>query len=75
MRNAGKGTVFSGAGPRKDLGGILGWSDGDSDVFRRVLAHPKLVPYLNLLCGKGYRMGRLDLLVLVFSLESRVCLV
>eukprot|EP00588_Corethron_pennatum_P033783 CAMPEP_0194350094 /NCGR_PEP_ID=MMETSP0171-20130528/107451_1 /TAXON_ID=218684 /ORGANISM="Corethron pennatum, Strain L29A3" /LENGTH=108 /DNA_ID=CAMNT_0039117609 /DNA_START=557 /DNA_END=879 /DNA_ORIENTATION=- len=29
---------------RKDLGGILEWGD-DSKIFKRVLAHERLVPY------------------------------
>jgi hypothetical protein len=58
LRNTAKGTVLGGDGasPRKDLGGMLSWEDGDSAFFRSVLAHSKLVPYLNELLGKGYRM-------------------
>lgn len=48
---------------REDLGGMLGWDAPDSDVFRRVLAHPKLVPYYHAMVGEGYRMDHLPLLI------------
>lgn len=44
---------------RDDLGGILGWRDvegADGGPFRAMLAHPKLLPYYNALCGRGYRL-------------------
>lgn len=39
---------------RFDLGGILDWTD--SDIFRSFMCHEKLIPYLNLILGKGYRL-------------------
>lgn len=47
---------MSAAGPRRDLGGLLYWPEPHSTVFRRVLDHPKLVPYLTAFCGEGYRL-------------------
>lgn len=48
---------------RLDLGGMLGWPSPHRDVFRRVLAHPRLVPYLTELLGEGYRMDHLPLVI------------
>eukprot|EP01052_Picozoa_sp_SAG31_P023273 SAG31_NODE_1910_length_6945_cov_45.108384_3_plen_197_part_00 len=36
--------------------GMLGWPSGERDPFVRMLGHPKLVPYLNMICGQGFRM-------------------
>lgn len=65
LRNTAKGTPFSGDGktPRMDMGGMLGWPAGQREVFRKLLAHPKLVPYLRELVGEGYRMDHLPLLI------------
>ena len=60
LRNstAAKETKISGDGStgRFDLGGILSWKDGCSKIFKRLLCHEKLVPYLHLLLGEGYRL-------------------
>ena len=54
LRNAVEGTSFYGSGPgRKDLGGVLEWGEKDSKVFKRVLAHPRLVPLFHGILGKG----------------------
>ncbi len=53
LRNAVKGTNFYGSGPgRKDLGGVLEWGE-ESKVFRKILAHPRLVPLFHGILGKG----------------------
>lgn len=49
---------------RLDLGGMLAWPRPHCDVFRSLLAHPKLVPALTALCGPGYRMDHLPLGIL-----------
>ena len=36
--------------------GMLGWPLPHSQPFRDLLAHPKLVPYLNTIFGRGWRM-------------------
>ena len=63
LRNTKVGSPLSGDGStgRRDLGGMLEWNDGE--LFRSVLAHPKLVPYFHLLLGTGYRMDHLPLLI------------
>jgi hypothetical protein len=54
LRNAVKGTAMYGTGPgRKDLGGVLEWDIQDSHVFKRILAHPRLVPLFHGILGKG----------------------
>lgn len=39
----------------QDLAGMLGWDIQGGSPFRKLLAHPKLLPYYEELCGKGYR--------------------
>ncbi|CAK0791722.1 unnamed protein product [Prorocentrum cordatum] len=66
LRNARAGSALAGDGEsgRRDLGGMLGWPPPHSDPFRSWLAHPRLVPYLNELCGEGYRMDHLPMVIL-----------
>eukprot|EP00596_Hydrurales_sp_CCMP1899_P006217 CAMPEP_0119034758 /NCGR_PEP_ID=MMETSP1177-20130426/1772_1 /TAXON_ID=2985 /ORGANISM="Ochromonas sp, Strain CCMP1899" /LENGTH=222 /DNA_ID=CAMNT_0006992441 /DNA_START=167 /DNA_END=832 /DNA_ORIENTATION=- len=65
LRNTRKDTPLSGDGKngRKDLGAILEWGE-DSEIFRTMLAHPKVIPYFHEFIGKGYRMDHLPFLVL-----------
>ena len=65
LRNSKNGTFLAGDGAtgRRDLAGMMGWPAGDRDVFRDVLAHPKLVPYYHAFCGEGYRLDHLPLLI------------
>jgi len=65
LRNTKEGTPFSGDGVtgRRDLSGMLSWPEGQREVFRKILAHPKLVPYYTALLGNGYRMDHLPLLI------------
>jgi len=56
-----KGDPLSGDGAtgREDLGGILGWRDVAGEhggPFRQMLCHPRLLPYYDALCGRGYRL-------------------
>ena len=46
---------------RTDIRGMLGWAE--REPFQRMLAHPTLVPYLNALCGRGFRMDHPPTLV------------
>lgn len=63
LRNAVEGTSFYGSGPgRKDLGGVLEWGN-DSKIFRKILAHPRLVPVFHGILGKGYRMDHLPFVI------------
>jgi hypothetical protein len=41
---------------RGELGGLLQWEEPWCHPFREMLAHPGLVPYLNEILGKGFRM-------------------
>lgn len=63
LRNTQAGTPLEGnpSVGRMDLAGALGWSD--TDVFRKLLCHEKLVPYLHLLVGKGYRLDHSPLIL------------
>ena len=63
LRNAKAGTPMSADGPRNDMGGMLWWPEEQSQVFRDVLTHPKLVPYYTALCGEGYRMDHQPILI------------
>ncbi|GMI24180.1 hypothetical protein TrCOL_g8501 [Triparma columacea] len=60
IRNTKRGTGMGGNGKdgRIDLGGVLQWGE-QSKFFHSVLDHPKLVPYYNEFCGKGYRMDHM----------------
>jgi len=63
LRNTVKGTKFSGTGTgRKDLGGVLEWGE-DSKIFKKILAHPRLVPIFHGIVGKGYRMDHLPFVI------------
>jgi len=65
LRNTRDGTPLAGDGntPRLDLGGMLGWPKPHCDIFRKMLCHPKLVPYLKELCGEGYRLDHQPLAI------------
>jgi ectoine hydroxylase-related dioxygenase (phytanoyl-CoA dioxygenase family) len=46
-----------GSSGRRDCGNFLSWPQSHGgDVFRSLLAHPKLIPVLNELCGAGHRL-------------------
>ena len=47
--------AFAGTG-RPMLPGVLEFPKPDCDPFRDMLAHPVLVKYLNVMCGKGFRL-------------------
>jgi len=63
LRNTRADTPMSAAGPRRDMGGMLWWPKPQSEHFREVLTHPKLLPYYHTLCGEGYRMDHQPLLI------------
>jgi hypothetical protein len=48
--------TLTGVQGRGELGGMLEWEPPWCDPFRAMLAHPRLVPYLNELLGKGFRV-------------------
>jgi ectoine hydroxylase-related dioxygenase (phytanoyl-CoA dioxygenase family) len=63
LRNTRQETPFAAAGPRVDIGGMLQWPQPHCEPFRRLLAHPRLVPYLTELCGEGYRLDHQPLVI------------
>ena len=65
LRNTKEETAMSGDGStgRLDLGRCLEWEPPHSDIFRQLLAHPRLVPYYTALLGRGYRMDHLPLVL------------
>lgn len=66
LRNTTVDTPLGGDGStgRCDLAGMLQWPKPHCDVFRSLLAHPKLIHVLNELCGEGYRMDHLPFSIL-----------
>ena len=50
-------------GARLDMGGMLGWPPPQASSFRKMLCHPRLVPYLNELLGEGYRLDHQPLVI------------
>ena len=38
---------------------LAGWDEPYSTPFRKLLVHPKVMPYLEEICGKGYRMDHM----------------
>ncbi|MBT5873563.1 MAG: hypothetical protein HOH43_09105 [Candidatus Latescibacteria bacterium] len=53
---SGGSAALQGTTGRGDLGGMLGWERPWRDPFREMLAHPKIVPYLHQIIGKGFRL-------------------
>ena len=48
--------TLRGSTGRGDLGGMLTWGRPHRDVFREMMAHPRLTPYLEELLGPGFRL-------------------
>eukprot|EP01061_Rhynchopus_euleeides_P020184 TRINITY_DN3291_c0_g3_i1.p1 TRINITY_DN3291_c0_g3~~TRINITY_DN3291_c0_g3_i1.p1 ORF type:complete len:397 (+),score=131.01 TRINITY_DN3291_c0_g3_i1:124-1314(+) len=55
-------SAFSASGPRMDMGGILDYDE--TPLFRKLLAHPGLVPHLVTLLGEGYRLDHQPMLII-----------
>jgi hypothetical protein len=51
---------FAGLEAAQDM---LGWSAEDRAPFAAMLAHPRVVPYLNEICGRGFRMDHAPTLI------------
>ena len=49
---------------RGDLDGMLTWDKPHCDVFRRMIAHPRLMPYLEELLGPGFRLEALNVITM-----------
>jgi hypothetical protein len=48
---------------RFDMGGMLGWDNPYREVFRKMLCHPKVIPYLHMFVGEGYRLDHSPLVI------------
>ena len=48
--------ALGGTSNRKDLGGMLAWERPWCEPFRAMLVHPRVMPYLYVILGKGYRL-------------------
>ena len=53
---AGNSQTLTGDHGRGELSGLLNWEEPDCHPFRNMLVHPCIVPYLNVILGKGFRM-------------------
>ena len=53
---SGESKTLKGITGRGDLGGVLSWEKPWRDPFREMIAHPRIVPYLNVILGAGFRM-------------------
>jgi ectoine hydroxylase-related dioxygenase (phytanoyl-CoA dioxygenase family) len=56
MSLSGESRTLQGASGRIDLDGMLGWETPWREPFRRMLTHPRVVPYLHEIVGVGFRM-------------------
>jgi hypothetical protein len=54
--NIGKSKTLAGSGKRLMLSGLLTLEHPWCDPFRELLAHPRLLPYLNTMLGPGWKM-------------------
>ena len=61
---ANNSTTLSGATGRGDLGGMLDWEKPHCDIFRHMMAHPNLTPYLEELLGPGFRLEGLGMITM-----------
>lgn len=57
-------TTLRGKMGRGDLGGMLTWEKPHCDVFRQMIAHPRLMPYLEELLGSGPRLEGLGIITM-----------
>ncbi len=48
--------ALEGTSHRRDLGGMLAWERPWCEPFRALLVHPRVVPYLEVILGKGFRL-------------------
>jgi hypothetical protein len=58
-----RGNTLTGTKGRFDLAGMLGWAEGERELFRRVMTHERLVPYYHAFLGAGYRLDHLPFLI------------
>eukprot|EP00808_Paulinella_micropora_P004218 g30071.t1 len=61
LRNTQRGSAMDAPRNRKDLGKILLGQHGH--LFRALLVHPRLVPYLTAFCGEGFRLDHQPMVI------------
>ena len=61
---ANESATLRGTAGRGDLGGMLTWEKPHCDVFREMIAHPALTPYLQELLGPGFRLEGLGIITM-----------
>ncbi len=61
---ANESATLRGTTGRGDLGGMLTWEKPHCDVFREMIAHPRLTPYLQELLGPGFRLEGLGIITM-----------
>src|SRR5207249_9231124 len=52
----GNSTTLAGESKRGVLYGMMEWGHPWCDPFREMLAHPKAIPYLDTMLGRGWRL-------------------
>ncbi len=57
-------TTLVGKTGRGDLSGMLTWGKPHCDVYRDMIAHPRLTPYLEELLGPGFRLEGLGIITM-----------
>ncbi|MCC7261102.1 MAG: phytanoyl-CoA dioxygenase family protein [Candidatus Latescibacteria bacterium] len=62
--------TLQGATGRGDLGGMLTWERPHCEVFREMIAHPRLTPYLGELLGPGFRLEGLGIITMEKGAEG-----
>ncbi len=55
---------------RGDLGGVLTWEKPHCEVFREMIVHPRLAPYLEELLGPGFRLEGLGIITMEKGAEG-----
>ena len=58
------GEALAGETGRGDLTGVLTWERPHCDVFRSMMAHPRLAPYLEELLGPGFRLEAIGIITM-----------
>ena len=61
---ANESQTLKGTMGRGDLGGMLTWEKPYCEVFREVMVHPRLTPYLETVLGAGFRLEGFSMLTM-----------
>ena len=63
LKNTMQGSGMSAEGSRTDMGGMMSWTGAHGKIFRSMLCHENIQPYLNAFLGKGYRLDHAPLVL------------